>query len=119
MENEAIGNSQITASSTWNDRHAPWQARLNFKEIGGSDFQVFYSGGWQAGKDDISQWLQVDLKCETKITKIATQGRNSQWYDQWVKEYKLQYGRDNSSFQFYKLPGKDSAKVKFELSKLK
>ena len=35
-----------------------------------------------------------------RITRVATQGRYS--YDQWVTMYRLQYGDDGMTFQYYK-----------------
>ena len=35
-----------------------------------------------------------------RITRVATKGRYS--YDQWVTMYRLQYGDDGMTFQYYK-----------------
>ena len=103
MESGAITDSQITASSQWDSNHAAVQARLNFKAGGGKQ------GGWSALSNDQNQWLQVDLGHETTIAAIATQGRNA--HDQWVTSYKLQYGIDGVSFQYYMEKGENAEKV--------
>ena len=104
MENRLIKDAQITASSEWDSNHAAIQARLNFKAGGGK------AGGWSARSNDANQWIQVALGSYTKLTGIATQGRNR--YYQWVTKYQLQYSNDGVSFQYYKEPGQSSPKVK-------
>ena len=104
MENRLIKDAQITASSEWDSNHAAIQARLNFKAGGGK------AGGWSARSNDANQWIQVALGSYTKLTGIATQGRNR--YYQWVTKYQLQYSNDGVSFQYYKEPGQNSPKVK-------
>ena len=63
MENGAIVDEQITASSQWDGYHAPEQGRLHFPEAGGK------AGGWAARTRDTNQWLQIDLK--NKYTNIT------------------------------------------------
>ena len=103
MENEAIKDAQITASSQLNDNHAPRQARLHFKKAGGKQ------GSWSTLINDLSQWLQVDLGSYTRVTRVATQGRNG--YNEWVTKYRLQYSDDGDSFPFFKEPRNNVAKV--------
>ena len=98
MESGAIADSQISASSSYGPNHSPQQARLHFKAGGGK------TGGWSAGVSDLNQWLQADLLKKTRVTRIATQGRNAE-YSQWVTEYKLQYGEDENTLQFYRQNG--------------
>ena len=104
MENGAISDSQISASSQGNDNNGPQRARLNRKQEGKK------MGAWCSLKNDIYQWLQVDLGTYTTVTRIATQGRN-EWY-QWVTKYRLQYSEDGVNFHLYKALGQDSAKVR-------
>ncbi|CAH3164568.1 unnamed protein product [Pocillopora meandrina] len=66
-------------------------------------------GGWSARQNNKNQWIQVALGSYTKLTSIATQGRNA--YSQWVTAYKLQYSEDGVNFYFYKVPGQSSPKV--------
>ncbi|CAH3032295.1 unnamed protein product [Pocillopora meandrina] len=99
MESGAIFDSQITASSLFNDNVAASNARLHFK---GSE-NPLRRAGWVAGVKNTNQWLQVDLQRTTRVMGIATQGRHD--FDQWVTEYKLQYGDDGQTFRVYKRNG--------------
>jgi len=103
MDSGAIADAQITASSQWDHNHSPAQARLHFKKAG------YKQGSWSAAKNNVNQWLQVDLGSYTTVTKVATQGRNA--YSQWVTQYRLQYSDDGVIFQFFKEPRSSSAKV--------
>ena len=108
MESRAITNAQITASSEVNHKHAASNARLNFQEI-----LHEAAGAWVADGSDDNPWLQVDLGAQyTKVTRVATQGRNSSQYSQWVTKYKLQYCDKNEEFQYYREPGQDADEVK-------
>ncbi|XP_078365180.1 EGF-like repeat and discoidin I-like domain-containing protein 3 [Oculina patagonica] len=102
MESGAILDSQITASSIFDANHAAHQARLHFKEIGA------IRGGWSSLPNDNNQWLQVDLQQTTRVTRIATQGRNGYSPAQWVTKYKLQYGENGQTFKFYRRIGDNS-----------
>ncbi len=103
MESGALADAQITASSVLDTSTTPGQARLHLKAVANK------AGGWSALKNDLNQWLQVDLGSYTKVTRVATQGRNG--HDQWVTKYRLQYSNDGVSFQVYKEPGASLAKV--------
>ena len=104
MENGAISDAQISASSQWDDNHGPHRARLNRKQEGNK------KGAWSSLNNDIYQWLQVDLTTYTTVTRIATQGRSD--LNQWVTKYRLQYSEDGVNFHFYKALGQDSAMVR-------
>ena len=104
MENRLIKDAQITASSEYDSSHAAIHARLNFKAGGGK------RGGWSARSSDANQWIQVTLGSYTKITGVATQGRDG--VGQWVTKYQLQYSDDGVNFDYYKEPGQTSPKVK-------
>ena len=54
MENGKILDSQIAASSHWNDQRDLTTARLKLKQTG--------MGAWSAGKNDVNQWMHVDFK---------------------------------------------------------
>ena len=101
MENYKITSAQISASSQYDVFHAPNHARLHFK--GGT-------GSWSAGANDLYQWFQIDLRVETNVTFVATQGRHVS--DQRVTKYKLKYSNDGNSFQVYKQYGENSDKVR-------
>ncbi|XP_067039926.1 uncharacterized protein [Acropora muricata] len=104
LESGLISDLQISASSRWDSNHAPSQARLKYQETTGK------SGAWAAAHNNDKQWLQVFLG-NTKITRVATQGRNysPSWpygsHSQWVTKYKLQYSNNGVTFQYYKEQG--------------
>ena len=107
MESRAITDAQITASSEHNAVHAASRARLNFQEIPDNA-----SGAWAANANDDNPWLQIDLGAHyTKVTIIATQGRNSLNFSQWVTKYKLQYGDNGQTFHYYRELGQAPDKV--------
>ena len=106
MENGAIIDSQISASSHWDYNHAAIRGRLHLKLNGRRQ------GGWSSRSNDLYQWLQIDLASFTTVAGVATQGRNSYWYRQWVKSFSVQYSDDGVIFQFYKETWNSSAKVR-------
>ena len=98
MEDGAISDAQISASSQWDANHAAKQGRLHFQAVSGK------AGSWSAKANDRNQWLQIDLGNQhAKVTRVATQGRNA--YSQWVTKYKLQYSDDGVNFQYYQENG--------------
>ena len=103
MENQAISDAHVTASSQMDDTNSAREARLHSKSIGNQ------RGGWVALKNDLNQWLQVDLGTFTRVTRVATQGRDG--YDQWVTKYRLQYSDDGDIFHSFIVLGVNSAKV--------
>ena len=104
MESETISDAQITASSQRDDNFAARQARLHFKRSGNKQ------GGWSALENDLHQWLQVDLGSYTRVTRVATQGRNAN--NEWVTKYNLQYSDDGVIFFLYKKAANSSAWVR-------
>ena len=107
MESRAITDEQIIASSVHDANHAAIQGRLHFQA------GAVKTGAWSAGSNDVNQWLQIDLIGQYIITRVATQGRNG--VNQWVTEYKLQYGDDGNNFQNYREQGLTKDKVKMSL----
>ena len=106
MENGAISDKQITASSQYTADHAAHQGRLHFQETKAK------SGGWVAAIGDANQWLQIDLRTSyTKVTRVATQGCNGVNHIDWVTNYMLQYGNDGINFHYYREKGKTVHKV--------
>ncbi|XP_020628614.1 probable carboxypeptidase X1 [Orbicella faveolata] len=110
MESGAIADSQLTASSEYDNRYSPKRARLYTKDwaIPGIGLGP---GAWASLTSDSNQWLQVDLGKITPVTHVATQGRNSYSPGQWVTKYKLQFSDDGASFLFYKRQGESSDAV--------
>lgn len=99
MENGAIFDSQLTASSwTVNAK----DARLNYPR-----------GAWVPNLGP-GQWLQIDLlDYHTSVTSVATQGRSLGYRNQWVTTYKLQFNNSDHSFKYFKEEGKNEDKVKY------
>ena len=96
MESGGITDQQISASSQFDAIHSPSQGRLHFKK---TDTK---SGGWSSLTSDANQWFQIDLgNHQTRVTGVATQGRNSNLYNQWVTKHKLQYSDDGNTFRYY------------------
>ena len=109
MENGAISDEQITASTQWHVDEAAFRARLHLQET------LPKSGGWVTSTNDANQWLQIDLRSlYTKVKRVATQGRNrnSAYDGNWVTNYMLQYGNDGVSFSYYREQGQTANKVK-------
>ena len=104
MESGAISDVQISASSNKDDSFAASRARLLVKKSG------IRQGGWSPIKDDLNQWLQVDLGRLTTVTRLATQGRDGS--DEWVIKYTLQYSFDGVTYHDYRERGETSLKVR-------
>ena len=98
-----ITDSQISASSKLDNTHSAAQARLHSKAVGSK------YGAWSAHENDHHQWLQIDFGSSTKITRLATQGRNG--FNEWVTKYNLSYSDDGVHFHSYKMVGVSRAKV--------
>ena len=93
MESGDIPNSALKSSSDYSQYFGPERSRLNEKKEGS------YYGGWASNHVDVGQWLQIDLGKTTKVTRIATQGReDDNW---WVTKYTLTYS-DGGRFKSYK-----------------
>ena len=98
MENKLLPDSAITASSVWPDPgHHPWLARLNNVPING-----MFWGSWSAALNEAGQWLQIDLGEERLVTKLATQGRPSPDWPQWVTSYNILFSSHNYKWVEYK-----------------
>ncbi|XP_078344006.1 uncharacterized protein LOC144629649 [Oculina patagonica] len=106
MESGVITDGQISASSQNTGSQVAAHGRLHFQKSSGA------AGAWGAGTLDVHQWLQVDLNSQyTKVTRVATQGRNSgPSTNQWVTMYKLQYGDNGVHFRYYREQGQTTNK---------
>ena len=96
LENFAIPDSSITASSTfWPDTtfHIPGNGRLRFQ----GDF--LRDGGWRADNNRDNSWFQVDFGRFVKVTTISTQGSNDD--HQWVTRYRVTYSYDGKFLRDY------------------
>ena len=99
MESEIITDAQISVSSSWWWFWSP------------SDVRLKDSIGWRANRDDQNQWIKVDLRGYTKVTRVATQGSGFRGYG-WVTNFKILYSLDGVLWQMYKEPGNSNASVK-------
>ncbi|KAL9971366.1 hypothetical protein ACROYT_G023879 [Oculina patagonica] len=92
MENGEIKDEQISASSQSSNHARPSLARLNQRKG---------LGGWCAGKRDENPYLQIDLQRPDTITKVATQGANSNW----VEKFSLMFSNDTVHWFDYTVDG--------------
>ena len=104
MESRTISDGQLSASSQWDANHAAIQGRLHLHLTRSK------AGSWSARTNDVNQWLQIDLGNQhTKVTGVATQGRNA--VQQWVTKYQLQYSDDGVNFNYYREQPQSGRKV--------
>ena len=109
MEDNAIADEQIRASTQLDANHASSEGRLQLKAASNN------GGSRSALINDVSQWLQVDFgNQQTIVKRVATQGSNAK--SQWVTKYKLQYSYDGFNFQYYSEPGQNENKVSYTFS---
>lgn len=93
LENGQIPDSAMVASSQYNQYYGPERARLR-KLTQGS-----YVGGWSPKSSNHGEWIQFDLGKNTKVTRMAIQGReNVNW---WTTSYSLSYRVDGGSYEIY------------------
>ena len=93
MESRKITDGQITASTELNASHGATNGRLNFTAGGGR------TGAWSALRNDLHQWLQVDLGAKTEVTGIQIQGRQD--LNQWVTSFTISYSSDGTTYKPY------------------
>ncbi|EDO48085.1 predicted protein, partial [Nematostella vectensis] len=91
MNSGKIRNNRITASSKWDNNHAPFLARLKHSRKGR------FMGAWSAKHNNHYQWLQVDLTRTGRVIRVSTQGRQDN--DQWVTSYYLLYSQNGVNFR--------------------
>jgi hypothetical protein len=113
MQDGSIKDSQITVSSVLHKAYGR-QARLRQNIPMWGAWCAVVSGG-KIREKNYDQYIQIDLLNLTKITKIATQGREYNGGIERVKGYKISYRKDGGIWHFY--PGKDQA-VKVNLIKM-
>lgn len=56
--------------------------------------------GWTAHLSDFGQYLLIDLKDKYTIESISTKGRD--YSNEYVQEYKIEYGNDGEDFTSYR-----------------
>ena len=88
-----IPDSAIDASSQYNTYYGPERARLRLVTQGS------FIGGWSPKSSNTGEWIEFDLEENTKVTGIATQGRdNADW---WITSYSLSFRVKGGSYEPY------------------
>lgn len=98
LQSYAVPDSAVTASSMVDIYHKPGNGRLHFQKVP----SPLRYGAWATlgGHYLQGSWWQVDFGSWTKVTIIATQGRQDA--AQWVKKYRVSYSYDGLFFRYYK-----------------
>ena len=109
MQNGAISDGQVSASTSYDDHLlAASQGRLHKRGEG------LLTGSWESSTIDTRQWLQVDLlSYYTKINGVATQGRAR--LNHRVTTYNLKYSdfEDEIKFRYFMEQGQSVKKVTY------
>ena len=102
MADRRISDSQITTSSVIKERTPyGWQARLNQSVPQWGAWCPDITGG-KINEKNYDQYIQIDLLNLTKITGIATQGREYFNGREHAKDYKISYKIDGGVWNFYR-----------------
>ena len=105
MESGVIPNENIKTSSAWSANEDEKFSRLNTKEARHT------AGSWVSLKNQIGEWLEINLENPAIVTDLATQGRNGR-HVQWVTKYKLEYFDIPTNNPVFYQEGKKEVKVK-------
>ncbi|XP_072335373.1 inactive carboxypeptidase-like protein X2 isoform X2 [Scyliorhinus torazame] len=96
LETLRIDDFQLHASTVQRYGLGAHRGRLNIQA--GIFEDDFYDGAWCAGRNDHSQWFEMDARRLTKFTGVITQGRNSLWSSDWVTSYCVLLSNDSHSW---------------------
>ncbi|KAF6273278.1 milk fat globule EGF and factor V/VIII domain containing [Rhinolophus ferrumequinum] len=108
LKDNIIPNKQITASSiyrTWGLSSFSWYpyyARLD---------QQGKFNAWTAESNSPSEWLQIDLGYQRRVTGIITQGARDFGHIQYVAAYKVAHSNDGTNWTEYKDQGAVDSKI--------
>ena len=95
MQNNQIPDSALRASTSYNaNSMGPANGRLHFQAKSGK------YGSWAVSKNNEFQYFEVNFGDWTRVTRIATQGRQDGGW--WTKSYSLAYSYDGVFFEDYK-----------------
>ncbi|XP_032227696.2 uncharacterized protein LOC5503440 [Nematostella vectensis] len=89
-----LPDERITASSEATSAHRASNGRLHHLAGNGR------TGAWSAGSNDQYQYLEFQFSHPTKVTRVATQGRQDS--AQWVKSYTIEYSLDGALYTVFK-----------------
>ncbi|XP_077974516.1 lactadherin-like [Styela clava] len=95
-----IPDSQITASSIYNNQYQAYYGRLDNVDRSGGKYAV-----WLSRRDTIGEWHQVDFKTLKPIGGVVTQG--SPDANNWVRSFKISYGNSTSEMITIRENGSD------------
>ena len=98
IEDKRVHDKMMRASSYASYYCRSGSGRLNGRRYGR------YGGAWCAKRRDRRQWLQVDFGAYTRVSRIATQGRQNS--AQWVKSYSLSYSKNGYAYVPYRVGGR-------------
>ncbi|XP_051883300.1 LOW QUALITY PROTEIN: inactive carboxypeptidase-like protein X2 [Pristis pectinata] len=96
LETLRVDDFQLHASTVQRYGLGAHRGRLNIQA--GIFEDDFYDGAWCAGRNDYSQWFELDARRLTKFTGVITQGRNSLWSSDWVTSYSVLLSNDSYSW---------------------
>ncbi|EDO39488.1 predicted protein, partial [Nematostella vectensis] len=96
-----IPDARMTASSYYTDGYEPRNGRLNNEFVN----YTVNRGMWTAKHKAVGEYLQVDVGRLVGVTKVATQGRPSTVYIQYVTSYKIGYSSDLINWIIYREGG--------------
>ncbi|KAL9950565.1 hypothetical protein ACROYT_G043081 [Oculina patagonica] len=94
VEDGRVPDPLMRASSFYNYYCGPFNARLNRRRYGRQ------GGAWCAKRRDRRQWLQIDFGALTRVSRVASQGRQNS--AQWVTSYYITYSRNGYKFIPYR-----------------
>ena len=103
MHSGLIPDSAITASSSVGSSWAPKLGRLHYLMAGTGT-----EGSWAAQVNNVYQWLQADMGNWTRVTGVATQGKQDE--DEWVSSYSL----STSYGEFFEYVSNNSGEIKVQ-----
>ena len=105
VEDGRVPDPLMRASSSQSYYCRPFNARLNRRRYGRQ------GGAWCAKRQDRRQWLQIDFGALTRVTRVATQGRQNS--AQWVTSYYISYSRNGYKVIPYREGRRTKVKILF------
>ena len=103
VEDGRVPDPLMRASSSQSYYCRPFNARLNRRRYGRQ------GGAWCVKRRDRRQWLQIDFGALTRVTRVATQGRQNS--AQWVTSYYISYSRNGYKFIPYREGRRTKVKI--------